>query len=415
MAIYFLPVFSNNLPGVFGYLRSPYSQIPFWFVLAFLAFPSLFASKYIIPFYLFAFVFILGLGTFWQGRIVGGGVELDLKWGLIDIHGAFLAVLMHFVFLKLQDYRGLAIVSIFSLFLIFFTSITSIIGIALFPGAVRQMATAAGAGEMHETYQRLGIAGYSFFAGIIFLFPTLGYFMKNQAKKPVAIVFYLFIVSTLVYALSKAEFTTALMLSVIFFLLSFFVQKNFKRTIIAFSLVFIVSLFVFNEAIANFFYYLSDSVAEGETLIRRLKDVGDIFFFGNLTPGADQTYFTASRLSLSMQSLNSFLENPLIGTEWGGGHATWLDRLGMFGLLGFLPWVMIFYQQIKLNLKQFDQNFRNYYLTSVISCIALGLLTTQANSVQAMLILFFVIPGLYFLPTFKKNKKPVRGNVPARD
>lgn len=405
MAVYFLPVFANNLPGIFLYLRSSYFQLPLWFVLAFLTFPNLFASKYLFPFYLFAFVFILGLGTFWEGRIIDEIGEVDLRWALIDIHGAFLAVLMLFVFLKLQDYRGLAIVSICSLVFILFTSITTIIGVSLFPGAVRQMIAVDGGGEMSEIYQRLGIAGYGFFAGIIFLFPILGYLIKNQAKKSVSFVFYIIVVFTLLYALFMTEFTTAFMLAVIFFLFSFIVQKYFNRTIIAFSLIFIVSFFVFNEAIADFFYYLSVVNPVGETISARFKDVGDIFFFGMLTPAADHTYFTSVRLFLSEKSLNMFLENPLIGAGWGGGHASWFDRLGMFGLLGFTPWILIFYQQVKFNLSKFDKTYRNYYLTSVISCIFLGLITTMANSIHAMLILFFVIPGLYFLPTLKKEKR----------
>jgi hypothetical protein len=393
MAVLFLPIFSFNFPQSIFFLRSFYFIAATWIVVVLWLVPQFYVSKYIWVFVTIGLIYFIGINTFWSERIVMSQ-KITFFWSIRDIQGAFLAVIMYFSFIMVKDYKGLANVSFLTLFFILITSITSIIGINLNPGVVRLMATSIGAGEMHLFHRQSGIGEYSEFASMIFLMPTLVFFLKNEKSLIKIKVLVIIIILVFVYALYKSEFTTALMLSIMLILMSFLLKKGFKHSMVIISFIFGILMFVFNNQVASIFYYISENFAEGTIIANRLVDVGQIFELADYTPGSEETYFTKTRLTLSMESVNAFLVNPLIGSTWGGGHATWLDRLGAFGLLGFFPWIIIFGQQVILNLRLLDKRSQGFYLLTILGCVFLGLITTQANSVHTLLIVFFVVPGL---------------------
>lgn len=393
LAVLFLPIFSFNFPQSIFFLRSLFFIVPLWIVAVFLLAPNFYVSQHFVVFVVFGWLYFIGIGTFWSDRIIGVQ-NISFIWFLRDILGAFLAVVMYVSFIMVKDYKGLAWVSLIALLFLLITSITSIIGINLYPGVVRLMATTEGAGEMHFFYRQIGIGSYSEFASMIFLMPALVFFLKEKSSKIQFKALGALIILVFIYALYKSEFTTALILSIMLILMSFLSNKKLNRSVLIISLIFGVFMFVLNNYLANVFYYISDNFAEGTIITRRLVDVGQIFEFADYTPGSEETYFTRSRLSLSMESVNAFLVNPLVGSGWGGGHATWLDRLAAFGLLGFFPWLIIFRQQVLLNLSLLEKSTQIFYLLTILGCVFLGLITTQANAVHTLLIVFFVVPGL---------------------
>jgi hypothetical protein len=393
LAVIFLPIFSFNFPQSIFFLRSLFFVIPMWIFVILWLLPKLYTSKYFMVFIIFGFLYYVGIGTIWSERIVMGE-KISFIWFLRDIFGAYLAVLMYVSFFYIKDFKGLSAVSLLALFFILATAITSIIGINLFPGVVRVMATSEGAGDMQMFYRKIGIADYSLFASLIFLMPALIFYIKDVGSKMITKIIVILIILIFVFSLYKSEFTTALILSVILVLMSLISNKNMYGSILIISLITIVSLLFLNNYIANLFYYISYNFAEGTIIARRLVDVGQIFELADYTPGSEETYFTRNRLSLSMESFNAFILNPIVGTAWGGGHATWLDRLGAFGILGFLPWIIIFKQQISLNSSLLETRTKVYYYLTIFGCIFLGLITTQANSIHTLVVIFFVIPGL---------------------
>ena len=58
-----------------------------------------------------------------------------------------------------------------------------------------------------------------------------------------------------------------------------------------------------------------------------------------------------NQTSLVNQSWDCFFQNPLFGTENVGGHSNVIDRLGGMGLIGAVPYFMIFvvyFKEIKM-------------------------------------------------------------------
>ena len=87
------------------------------------------------------------------------------------------------------------------------------------------------------------------------------------------------------------------------------------------------------------------------------------------------------------------------------GHAHWLDRLGMFGLVGVLPWILIFTSQIKQNLKKISETYKLFYYLSFISFIVFGLFKGGLESVETSVSIFFLVPGVFFLKYLVNNTK----------
>ena len=390
MGTIFLPIVSFNIPSPFGRTFFAGSLL---IILFFIERPKLLISKYILIFPLFIFILYFGSITIWRGIKIGIEDQITLSWILTDIYGAFLSIIMYLYFIRSRDFKGLAQVVFSMLIMIVITSFTTIIGMQIFPNAVREMATPTSNVD-NLWFMKIGIANYGFFGGIIFIFPIIAYYLKENSLKRIYIRAIILGILILFYALILAQFTTALVLSALIFLYAYF-KPNLQNYafLIMISIVFL-SLFVFNDLIADIFYYIAD---HNELLQFKMNDIGKVFEFRDFNPSSQTSYFASSRLTLTQLSWNNFLENPFIGTRWGGGHSTWLDRLGMFGILGFFPWIIIFKQQIQLNLPMFDYKYKSNYLLSMLSCLMLGILTTTATSYQSMASIFFLVPGMFAL------------------
>ena len=85
-----------------------------------------------------------------------------------------------------------------------------------------------------------------------------------------------------------------------------------------------------------------------------------------------------------------------------GGHLFWMNRLAVYGLFGFIPFILIFYFYIKKRSKQFDKEFNYYFLLSMFSGILLGFMKNFAG-MDFWCVFFFIIPSLYYLPMQKKR------------
>jgi len=110
-----------------------------------------------------------------------------------------------------------------------------------------------------------------------------------------------------------------------------------------------------------------------------------------------------TRQKLHNMSLTAFLNHPLLGTNTGSdisGHAYFMDRAGLLGLVGFIPLFLFFYNQIKITYENLPNSIRMYYLIGVVSCIILGF-QKNMSGFEYWLYLFFLLPGLCMLASRK--------------
>lgn len=134
-----------------------------------------------------------------------------------------------------------------------------------------------------------------------------------------------------------------------------------------------------------------------DVLSMRFREIGY-----SLAYGLDSSEYLISRLLIPIKSILAFLKNPLIGRgyEYGyvadqmyyyiGGHGEWADALGSLGMLGTMPYFLVYYYSIKAERRIASNKIPSNYILIVI---LLGLFN-PLKSFQAIFILMLVLPTI---------------------
>ena len=403
MGVVYLPIVFTNLPSP---LNRPFTYLVLWCILIFLFHFKFYFHKNLLPVYLFILVYLVSIPIFWSHVTIGFSNHLNYIWLLKEISWTFLSILLCTYFISIKDYYGFGLVTLVALLFIAITSITSIIGLSLFPSATREMTSGEAAYAGTEIiFRNMGIGSYGFFSGIAFLFPVLSYYLK-QAELSIMIkmLFFIFL-SVLFYSIFKSALTTSMLTALMFFIFALTTRDNrIKYQIIITLIVLFIVFIVFKHQVANQLYKLAD-IFPGTGYEFKFNELGKAIETGDLSPKSGQNYIAEERMSRYYFSIMSFFENPIIGGGRSMGHAHWLDRLGMFGLVGVLPWILIFTSQIKQNLKKISETYKLFYYLSFISFIVFGLFKGGLESVETSVSIFFLVPGVFFLKYLVNNTK----------
>lgn len=395
---------SIYLQSVFFRLPSPFNTPTFYLIIWIFMIASYYNkilfNKYITIFYLLFGILLLGKFLFWADLDIGGG-KLSFKWIFYNIAYFYLAVLMLTYFIKSNDYNGLRIVVKFALIFIVITAITSIIGLTLFPGATRMMANSS-SGSRTLMFQQIGIGRYGYFVGIAYLLPIVAFCSKNKQFSIKLRISSLIVGFLLIFALIKSEFTTALIIGSSFFLFSFLVKKNILKVYLTGIFVFFLVFVLINQQLADLLNYISNYLSSN-ILQSRIKDLAILLTVQDFNPETGITYTVSTRLFLVKKSIIAFLENPIVGGAGNrGGHSYFIDRLAMFGLLAFLPWLIIIKNLLSYK-NHFSDDYKNSFLLSFMVYISIGIMTTSIETPQAAVSMYFIVPGSYILMYYGRN------------
>lgn len=394
----FLNIVFQNLPWPF---HTPTTFFTLYFLATLAFFPKIFVSKQIVPFYFFLMVYLIGFGFIWvELKDTFGGGSYEFRFFIPELLWSLWAILLYLTFLYSKDYKGLGGVVMITLLFIGVTSITSIIGLNIYPGATRMLASGS-ANDLTSAFRALGIGSFGFFTGATFLIPPFVYYLKNERiglRLKTIISSFLFL---LFYSTIKSELTTTLLIAALGFLLAALSRKKIPATAL-FILGFIfILMFFFRIEFGNFFINSANYFSDYHVLETRFRDLGNTILTAETGEGGG-SYVTDVRLSLSKTSFQSFIKNPLFGGGVASGHAFWLDRLGLLGFFGVFPWILLFKNQLQLNFKVFQDNYKIFYVISFFSFILFGLIKSGLESPQTMVSMFFLVPAMYFLTYIKK-------------
>ena len=394
-----LTVASVFLAGLFGvHLPFPFRVAHFYFLLwipvVFIYDYRLLLNKNLLMVLVFVIIMYVGLGLFWEDRIFRGDT-ISFVSIIMEIIPFFGAVLMYLYFLKSEDQKGLRIVIYLSFLFIVITTILTIRGLMIEPMAVR-FAMSGRTDLIDLDVSILGIGGYGFFNGIMLLMPAMAYFMNKPEYGVIKKTFILLFVAFAIYPMVLAGITTTFLLAVVIFIYAAFFVKKFKAKLYIPIIIIVSGLFVLNHLTADLIHFISQQINES-VIKTRLEDLSTTVRLMDFSPEEADTYFARVRLALTLQSLQGFLANPLIGTGDSGGHSYWLDRLAMFGLVGWFPILMIFYQQVKLQKITLLNAHYPYFLVSIYAILLFGIMKGNVVSPQTMVVLFFLVPGIFLL------------------
>lgn len=318
--------------------------------------------------------------------------NIDFNWFLNEILPVFIAIAIYTYFIKVKDFKGLAIISFISLIFIFISLITSIIGLNKYPLAARELAGALaleGDYARIDYYRNLGIGNYGFFSCVAFMVPVIVYQIKKN--KGALKIFLIVLLIFMLLGLVRAQYTTQLIIGTIGLILAIGGTNRLKTSVILVSLLLLIIIFTPRSFISDLLASFSN-IFSGSVLQERLYDLSIAI---NQGFGSTDTHagMRAARIPFL---LNEFSKSPIIGSGESTGHVFWLDRLSMYGLIGIIPWILIITYQIKFNLKNLNKEFQFYYLISIIAFIALGFYKNTGGK-EVFFSIFLIIPGLNYL------------------
>lgn len=213
--------------------------------------------------------------------------------------------------------------------------------VRFFPNAIRARATMEYIGGEEFLY---ATPDYAMVYGLALIFPVFLQKVKNAEQK-VDKIFYLILAALSFYIVAVSQFATALIIAIVGTLVFFMLgMAGNKKILILFVLGFLVFYVHVTKMDIEFLNMLADSV-DG-TWSEKLQDMADSLS-GSALSGS-----LSERNDLYQTSLETFLKSPLLGimayrSGELGGHATAIDILGLSGLMGFIPFVLMYVYNFK--------------------------------------------------------------------
>lgn len=386
----YLPVLTNNLPPV---IRSHHFWAPIWAVSILLFVPIVYTQKSILYFAAYGIIIISLLFSFWSGIS-----EWDKKGVLGELYEIGIAFSMLTYIKVSRDYRGFALVTFWTVLFVFITSIMSIYSSFADPLYARKMIS--GVVEEIEEIRKFGGGGYGFAASLVCIFPMVVYYYRNNKILPLSKrIILLFGIFCLV-ALLRIQIFANIVLSFFVIIFALAGRRNIRQSFIIAGFIFLIFIILPDSSYSGFLQYTSNYFDPGSEVYFKLNDLSSYIELEDEIGTA-----TASRISRYPLLFEAFSINPVAGSFNSrinldispGAHLYWMYKLTTFGILIFIPFVMLLYFYIKNNMKQFNQEFKFYFLLALVAGISLGFMKAIGGR-EFWYMFLFIIPGMYYLP-----------------
>jgi hypothetical protein len=403
----FLPLIFFNLPPIIG---SHHVWTIAWFA-------SLLVFKFkILQQNLFGLVLVYGLvmilillNTLW--------IDVD-EWNKNQIIQEFYEITVAIsviVYFRMEgDYVGLANLVKWTMVFILITAIMSVITSFINPMYARDIIGVAEASneqirEQILSYQKYGGGNYSFASGIVCLLPLLMYYFKHNSSSFYSKKYLVLIIIMFSIALLAMQIFANILIAAVIIAFSIAGTKNAKRGFAIVGTITAISFMIPVQVYVDLFQSLASWFSPHSDIYSKFNETA-IFF---ATGGSYEETGIGGRAARYPMLWESFRANPLFGHYLSslkykditlGAHLFWMNKLGVFGLLGTIPFAFIIYRFIKINLRYFDKEFAFYFLLSVFSIIGLGAMKTLIGR-ELWYTFFILVPGFYYLPLLKKKSR----------
>lgn len=303
----------------------------------------------------------------------------------------------HYYIYYKKDFAVAGRIAFFSI--IFFTAgaVQTYFGLQDYPLASRQLAH--GVDEYKDLYQPLGIGGYGFSFGSVFIILASSYFLYGKSPKINVIVKGLLIVSISILTITVFEtsYATALIMIAAGLFLLFIIKNAFLITVTLTSLFLLLS--VGENIIGEFFLFLGGILENNEILQTKAYEFADSFL------GIGEAEQAATRLELYEASFLTFMKNPFFGIYGPagiqgkvGGHAGWIDMMAYYGLFTAIPMFLGIYFNTKKHLSFFKKSpYFKFLLIISTLFLLLGFIKATITIYHIGITMFVIVPSMPFL------------------
>lgn len=267
------------------------------------------------------------------------------------------------------------------------TCITTYIGNETIPGASRALASIwAEDAEQAHFLRRMNIGGFEFAYLLTLLMPLLVYVFKQGIGKVLSIVIIL-IGGIFFLTIVKTEYTTALVF-LILGMMTILMPKNYTpKQMIVYTIAGGIFAFLFTSILLSILGHFADNT-ESAIIAERLEGILDILS-GNLTSGD-----TNIRQEVMRISWQSFVKNPLTGSDKTGGHSYILDTMAHFGIFGVLFVIIVFSSLFKLCIQPYKGS-TSYGALLFVFIAQIGLCIVNTMIIELMFFVF--VPMIAYL------------------
>ena len=297
-------------------------------------------------------------------------------------------------------------VLIVSLALFAIEAVSSFIILQVEPMIIRtlyKIATDEGdTGIMYE-YYRTGLMDYSMAHAIPILIPPLFYAYKKVASTVKTKIFLLTSIAGCVFLTWLSDSTTALILAVLFLVIGFLtnvsdIRRSFRKLII----IGIIALpIAASDDVQLAVLDAAETVLGSESVFAEKIEE----FRYSIENQGKMTGDMQGRVDRYNKSLDMFFTNPLWGTNTKpGNHASLIDRLGAFGLLGFIPLMLFFWYSLKHISTYLPADSLVFFIQGIFA--AMVMLGTKGMWNWSMFYnLFIMLPFIIYYTNEKYHKR----------
>lgn len=225
-------------------------------------------------------------------------------------------------------------------------------------------------------FHRFALVEYEVLHGLPALVPPVIMWMRSKKTSTIWKVISWIVIIAILVLLYIGDATTPFLLAVFAIILSLLIVKgNHKRSMQRLAIAaLIVTPFLFSDTIVGDALGAASKVTSGE-LQKKLEDAA--VSMSSKTTGGD----VAVRMELYSESIATFFESPIVGVDDNtklGGHSALFDRMGAFGLVGVIPWILFIIVFMKFVYRRIPQDVRDYFMIGAFCFIALMVLKNMS-------------------------------------
>lgn len=323
-----------------------------------------------------------------------------------DFYGMLVPVLLFTVFYNNKYWDTWIKLSKLSIIFIIITGVMTIIATSIEPLIVRD-SYSSGKFEItnFDSIFRLGFGSYGYMTAIVSVFPVIIYFLKKRNEQwlnkwmLISLMIFLFIV------LLTAQIFANILVAFITILFSFLGASKFKKSFFYILIFFIIFFFTPKTFYIKSLKGIGQNFEQNSELYLKFNDMAN--YIEN--PVLDEDDFsteTSVRASRYPSLFKVFLASPLLGDanhkspfEYElktGGHLYWMSRLALWGIFGFMGYIIILINVFKPVTRMVNEELRFYYYISVAAIFTLGLFKNLTGR-EIYIISLFVLPGLFLI------------------
>lgn len=237
-----------------------------------------------------------------------------------------------------------------------------------------------------STFSSFGFPSYTSLHSYGILFPVLiGLIKFSRGYRR---WFWLIFFCLVSYIIVKSAITSLLITSLVSLIVLFLRSQGSKYFLLKFISVLSAGILTYALNIFERFIILLVSFYEGTSAEPKMKDLEAYYFNGSSSKNVDV------RQSLHEISWMSFERSPIWGFDKVGGHSVLLDHLAASGILGFFPYMMIFFYVFFYWRKYINNTGAMLYYGLGLLVGVLLLSQKGLFGQEGFLTLFIFIPGL---------------------